>query len=243
MLLYDYYYSYIYQSLVGQWYQPEKTLLSISYERPDLQVLRLRQVQFIHSDKLLQDTFIHFNHFQKLELNHVNINDSLLTSILLNNNQTLTKLKINHCISLFMNEWHPTSQYQFNEINGNDEHDSSHRYTTTGIEIDGVGTSYLLNDIEKMEFKPRNVIQFPQLTYLDFKGCHNLSNGFICVMLEKSPSLRHLRLHNIMDVDQQPFEKILSHCPHLISLSISQCHSITDDALVDFLKKKNENSS
>jgi len=141
-----------------------------------------------------------------------------------------------------MNDWHPTSeQYQFYGKNGNYDVNSSYRYTMNADV--GTSSSYKLNETEHIETKPQYYIQFTQLTYLDFKGCHNLSNGFICAMLEKSPSLRHLRLHNIMDVDQQILEKILSHCPLLTSLSLSQCHSLSDNAIVDFLKKKNENIS
>jgi len=93
---------------VGQWYQPEKTLLSIAHESPNLEVLRLRQVQFIHSDKIVTDAFDRFHHFKKLELAHVNINDQIFSIILWNNYQSLIKLKINHCMNLLMNQWNPS---------------------------------------------------------------------------------------------------------------------------------------
>jgi len=86
-------------------------------------------------------------------------------------------------------------------------------------------------------------ITFPNLTYLDFKGCHNLSNSFICAMIESSPSLQLLRLHNIIDVNQYVLEKIVKHCPALYALSLSQCHALTDEAITYFLKKKQESQS
>ncbi|ORX49665.1 hypothetical protein BCR36DRAFT_450310 [Piromyces finnis] len=97
----------------------------------------------------------------------------------------------------------------------------------------------LFNNVEK-ELNNQHFIQFSQLTYLDFKGCHNLSNDFICTLVEKSTFLRHLRLHNITDINHQIFDKILIHCPYMTSLSLSQCCSITDDMVINFLKRKEE---